>query len=229
MPDFREMTNTTRTGILISLLLCAAPYGCMKPPAKTAAPAPASKPAPPSSANADQFYDSGEYLDAAQAYELYLKENPEAGDRDRAMFRLALSYALAGGEPENFRKSQNLMRTVYTQFPESQYKKTIQVILSLQTDIDRLRVDLSEKSGQIKELSESLEIKDRTIAEKIQLAQDKDKVLLQKDRVIRDKEKIITDRDKALEELEDRILKLTQELERMKRIDLQRRPSRPPS
>ncbi len=201
---------------------------CFHKKTKVTTPSPPPPAVLPSPDSAEKHFKAGEYLGAAQAYEDYLKANPQVRDRDRILFRLAISYALAGGEPDNFRKAQNLLRTLFTQFPDSQYKAEIQYILSLQTDIDRLRVDLSEKGDRVHEQDETIQQQAAALADKDKTIQEKDKVLRDKERSLREKERILNERDKALEEMEDKVLKLTQELERMKKIDLQRRPSRPP-
>ncbi len=222
--------SNLKPGILILVLLLsgAALAAChRKPPVVPAPAAPPTQP-PPSPDTAEKHFKAGEYIGAAQAYESYLKANPKPPDRDRILFRLALSYALAGGEPENFRKAQNLLRTLFTQFPDSPYKAETEYILSLHADIDRLRVDVREKMDRVHEQDEIIQQQARSIDEKDKTILDREKTLKDKDRILREKEKVLNERDKALEEMEDKILRLTEELERMKKIDLQRRPSRPP-
>lgn len=219
----------TASIIPLLLILPAAQAGCFhRPVAVSSIPAPA--PAKPVTGpeDATKHFKAGQYLDAAQAYEYYLRQNPNAPDRDETLFRLAMSYALAGNEPENFRRAQNLLRTQFTQFPDSQYRPAVEYILSLQTDIDRLRVDLREKSDRIREQEEALKIKDSSIAEIGKNIEERENLLRYKDRILREKERILLERGKTIQELEDKILKLSQELDRMKRIDLQRQPSRPP-
>ncbi len=194
----------------------------VKPPA---APPP---PTQPSAEAADRHFKAGEYLGAAQAYEAFLNANPKAQNRDRILFRLAISYALAGGEPENFRKSLSLLRTVFIQFPDSEYKAETEYILSLQTDIDRLRVDLREKSDLVREQNDVLEQQAAALASRDKSILDRDKLLKDKDRLLREKERALAERDKSMGEMEDKLLKLSQELEQMKKIDLERKPSRPP-
>ncbi len=217
-------------GIRVSvlILLCALLPACHRRPAHVTTPAPPAQPAQPTAEAADKHFKAGEYLGAAQAYESYLNANPKLPNRDRILFRLAICYALAGGEPENFRKSENLLRTVFTQFPDSQYRAETDYILSLHADIDRLRVDLREKNDRVHDQDEILQQQAQALADKDKSILDKDKTLREKDRLLREKERALNERDKALSEMEDKVLKLSQELERMKKIDLERKPSRPP-
>jgi len=214
--------------VSVLLLSGAILSACHRKPAGVAAPAAPPPQPPPSADTAEKHFKAGEYLGAAQAYESYLKANPQIPDRDRILFRLAISYALAGGEPENFRKAQNLLRTVFTQFPDSPYRTETEYILSLHADIDRLRVDLREKMDRVHEQDGILQQQAKSMEEKDKTIQDREKALRDKDRILREKERALNERDKALEELQDKVLKLTEELDRMKKIDLQRRPSRPP-
>jgi tetratricopeptide (TPR) repeat protein len=212
------VTFVYRIGLL---LLCLVPAGCHRgTPAAAGLPPPPTFPAPTLEV-AEAFYGAGDYAGATQAYETYLKENPSAEDRDKALFRLAMSYALLGNSPESFRKAQNLLRTLFTQFPRSQYKPEAQYILSLQADIDRMKVDIREKDDLIREQSEA-----PPQVEKVTGA--KDRVNRAGDKALREKDKALREKDKIIQEKEEKILKLTQELERMKKIDLQRAPSRSP-
>jgi hypothetical protein len=222
------MDSAFRNSLLI-LVLCGLPLtGCIhrQPPA-VATPPQAQLPQHTMTA-ADKRFSAGEFLQAAQAYETYLQAGPDVPNRDRAIFRLAISYALAGGEQENFRKTQSLLRTLFTQYPESQYKSVSQYILSLQAEIDLLRVDIREQEDRIREQDASLQEKDGNLEESLKNIQAKEKALREKDRLLRERGRSLGEKDKLLTEMEDKILSLSLELERMKKIDLQRRPARPP-
>lgn len=227
---FEKRRSRLDLKIVVSVLIMSGAIlsACHRKPAQVTAPASPPPAAQPGADSAEKHFKAGEYLGAAQAYEAYLNANPKVQERDKILFRLAISYALAGGEPENFRKAQNLLRTIFTQFPDSGYKAEIEYILSLQTDIDRLRVDLREKGDRVHEQDEVIQQQSATLADKDKTIQERDKAIREKERLLREKERVLNDRNKALEEMEDKVLKLTEELERMKKIDLERRPSRPP-
>jgi hypothetical protein len=224
-----EIERGRRAGVAVVcrialMLLFLAPGGChRRTPAVAGLPPPTPSPAPPTREVAEGSYGAGDYAGATQAYETYLKENPSAEDRDKALFRLAMSYALSGNDPENFRKAQNLLRALFIQFPRSQYKPEAQYILSLQADIDRMRVDIREKDDLIREQSEAPSPK------RVNVPGEKDKISRATNKALREKDKALREKDRIIQEKEERILKLTQELERMKKIDLQRAPSRSPN
>jgi hypothetical protein len=207
--------------ILIGLLLA----GCHRPPPKVAVPAakpPAAAPAPSLFQIGDNHFEAGKYHDAALAYEGYLRENPDGKDCDTALFRLALSYGLDQEAPEGYSKAQKQLILLVTQFPRSEYKPQAQYMLALQGDIERLKVDLRERQSQVPDRIEPP-------AEKAAPVEETDKAQRQKERaLIRQKDKVIQDQEKEIQEQDELIRKLNEELERMKQIDLQRRPSRPP-
>ena len=207
-----------------SILLGLLPAGCHRPPHSVAVPpaVPTATPAPSLLELGDSHFGDAKYHDAALAYEGYLHENPNANDCDAALFRLALSYGLDPEVPEGYRMAQKQLILLVTQYPRSPYKPQAQYILSLQGDIERMRVDLQEKLSQVPDHVEPP-------AEKAAPVDEADKAQRQKDRVlIRQKEKIIQDQEREIQEKDEAIRKLTEELERIKQIDLQRRPSRPP-
>ena len=204
----------------LSLLLA----GCHSKPAKVAAPV--SNPPAPSPSLLDlgeSHLNSGEYADAAESYEAYLRHNPDAADRDKALFRLALCYGLGEDGPDGYRKAQKQLTLLVTQFPRSPYKPQAEYMLSLQGEIDRLKVDMLEKESLLRERNEP------PAEEKTAQTEDTDKAARQNNRAaLRQKDKIIRDKEKEIQDKDELIRKLTEELERMKKIDLGRKPSRPP-
>src|SRR5262245_59377912 len=96
------MRSKCLAALLLSALLAAA--GCHKrtpvvasPPPPPPAPAPA--PVPPAVSvspldQADRAFASANYDEAARGYEDYLRATTSSGQRDDALFHLALTYAL---------------------------------------------------------------------------------------------------------------------------------------
>jgi hypothetical protein len=209
--------------LCLSLLL----FGCHRIPPVAVGPPPSPTPPPTGLEAAENQFYAGEYASATQAYEAYLAENAEVPQRDQALFHLALCYALAGKDEENFTKAQSLLRTLFTQFAHSQYRPEAEYILSLQADIDRMRVDIRERDDRIREQDDALPQIDKTLKEKGQTLREKEIALRQKDRILRQKDKALREKDKVIQDQEDRILKLTRELERMKKIDMRTPPSHP--
>lgn len=145
-------------------------------------------------------FDAGQYLAAAQSYEAYLKENPAAADRDQAFLKLGIAYGLSGDSPQDLARAESQFRALVVQFPKSRYKPEAEYILSLQTDVEKLRLDLQKTEDDLQS----------------------------KDVVIRNQDERLRDRDERIKERDEKIHRLTQQLERLKKIDLEERPSRPP-
>ncbi len=165
------------------------------PPAPTPAPPPDPKPLPPLEPNAppvdyfqqgEEYFESGDYARAVEAYEKFLTGNTVDKNQDRALFHLAISYALPGTPPHDIQKGMTVLKQLVTLFPESPLKPQAQFVLDLQGEIEKLRTDGKEKEERIK------------------------------------------DRNERIREQDERIKRLTSELEKLKKIDMERRPSRPP-
>ena len=161
---------------LVILLLPA--WACRKNPPRIPSP-PAPTPAPSKLEIGNASFNGGLYREAAESYEAFVRENPDAANLDEVLFRLGIAYGLAGSSPENFKNTQNELRALIIRFPKSRYRPEAEYILTLQAEILKLRLN------------------------------------------VRDRDALMLDRD-------ERIRRLTLELERMKKIDLERRPTRPP-
>ncbi len=178
------------------LAMCLVLGACHKKPAKIAV----QPPSPTKLEIGNGNFEAGQYDAAAQSYEAYLKENPAAVDRDQALFKLGIIYGLSGDDPENITRAENQFRALMTQFPQSRYKPEAEYILSLQSDVENLRLDIRKKDDDLRS----------------------------KDVVIKDQDQRLKDREDRIKDRDEKIHRLTQELERLKKIDLDRRPSRPP-
>ena len=199
--------------ILISLSLLLA--ACHKSPPRTTAPLPTpppiSIPAPPPPPNklevGEQKFLAGNYPEAAKLLEAYLVENPNAADIDTATFRLGIAYALVAKTPQDMALAQSRLRVLVSQFPQSIYRPQAQLILTLQSDLEQLRRDIQDREKSILMLDQKLRAENRKVAER---------------------EAGIRDREEKIKERDEKIRKLTQELDQMKKIDIERRPSLPP-
>jgi len=206
-----------RDARLMVLAFCLLAGGCHRKPAPVPAPPPISPPPPATPTSfglGENNYNNGHYSEAAQAYERYLFENPGAPNRDKALFRVGMCYALDGATPQNQQKAQWRFKFLVEQHPTSPYRREAEFILGLQASIDKLNHDLEEKDSSLKEKEASLEASDVTLKVK-------DKALMAREAALKEKDATLKEKDATIE-------RLTRELERMKKIDLERRPSRPP-
>jgi TolA-binding protein len=100
---------------------------------------------------------AGKYQKAAMAFESFLKANPNSEDRDKGLFYLGLSRALAGNTARNPRQAEASFKQLISEFPNSPYRIQAEFVLGLQSQIEKLRSDVKEREERIKKLSEELQ------------------------------------------------------------------------
>jgi tetratricopeptide (TPR) repeat protein len=141
----------------------------LPPPPGPVSPAP--NLVPPAYKAAEQAFEAGKYLEAAKAYESYLRLN-DPDNQDRVHFRLGLAYSLLPDSPQqNVKNARTHFQRLVKEFPDSPYRAPADLILSLLTAIDKLNAShrelrannrelsatVKEQQGKIKQLSEELQ------------------------------------------------------------------------
>jgi chromosome segregation ATPase len=149
---------------------------------------------------AEKSFETGDYAKAAEAYEAYFRDNPSRKNQDRALFRLALAYSFPNNPAHDVQQAVRVLRQLISQFPQSPYALQAKVILSFHEEIERLSLDITQREDRVKLLSSDL------------------------DQLKREVDKLRAD----VRERETRIRFLSNELEQLKKIDMERRPPRPP-
>ncbi len=137
------------------------PKAVTPPPAIPLEPAPIEKTltSPPSNLElGDMNFQLGNYQLAMREYSAALKNNPNAKNRDRILYQLALSRALSGDSNRDWRLAEITLRRLVAEFPKSAYKDQAELILGLQAQIERLRTDVKERDEKIKKLNEELQV-----------------------------------------------------------------------
>jgi TolA-binding protein len=128
-----------------------------KPVSPKPAPLPKTAPAPRNLDAANRNFQAGNYRQAVRDYDAFLKANPKSRNRDEALFHLGLSWALPNDSSRDLRRAQAAFKQLIAEFPTSRYRKQAEFILALQAQIERLRLDVSERDDKIKLLSEELQ------------------------------------------------------------------------
>jgi hypothetical protein len=199
--------------VLILVFLCSGFSACHKAPSKVAVPTPPPMilPAPPSPMNklelGEQQFIAGNYEEATRLLEAFLAENANAAGRDKASFRLGVAYALTAKTPPERARAEAQLKLLVSQYPQSDFRPQAELILSLESDIEQLRRDIFDRDNKILDIAEQLHLENTKASER---------------------EKALRDREEKIKERDEKIRKLTQELDQLKKIDLQRRPSLPP-
>jgi len=124
-------------------------------------PSPIPPPAPPPSPTAyftdgEREFSTGKYLEAAQSYQKYLDLSLDL-NRDRALFRLGMSYALSSTSSLAFQLAQTHFENLIARFPASPYAAEARFVVGLMQEVLRLRADSREKDERIKRLATELD------------------------------------------------------------------------
>lgn len=102
-------------------------------------------------------FRTGSYSKAARSFEAYLRQNPGGPDRDAALFRLGLSFALADGSGRSMRRAEEALKRLVSEFPESLYRGPAEFIIGLQSQVESLKADIKERDAKIKLLGDELQ------------------------------------------------------------------------
>ena len=105
----------------------------------------------------EMYFQVGNYPQAAKALDASVRD-PKAKDRDRALFLLGFSRALAGDNSRDLRHAEAHWKRLISEFPNSIYKGPAEFLLGLQAQIEKLRSDAKERDEKIKNLSEELQV-----------------------------------------------------------------------
>lgn len=128
-------------------------------------PAPEAEPAAPAEEAAEPTlvevgmaqFQAGDYALASQSLEAFLRQHPEAPDREPALFFLGLSRALAQDASRNLLQAEAALRRLAAEFPQSVYRRPAEYLLRLQARIDRLTAEAKEREERVRQLEEELE------------------------------------------------------------------------
>ena len=189
--------------LLIAIALLAG--GCRK---KTASvPTPPPPPAPPNFlAQADAAYTARNYSSATDAYQNFLKANPQAPESDRALFRMAMAYFVKDSPLYDAARALESLRQLTTTLPASPYATEANLYLTLHDEVAAQQQTLAERSRRVEDLMGELarlKLEDGKKAEELQ--------------------KLKAEAARR----EERIRQATSELERLKAIDMRRLPAAP--
>jgi len=191
----RKLRISLPTALLSFALLPLLPWSCQNRPT---AQAPAAPPPPNYLAIGGQHFDAGEYAPAADAFQTYLRGSPAAPDRDRALFRLALTHEFPESPVHDSAQALAELQELLNTYPNSPLRPQAELVLQLHGEADLLRAEVQAREQRIAELTGQLE--QLQTGELEQLRAD-------------------------VSQREQRIQQLTEELDRLKQIDMQRRPA----
>jgi len=101
---------------------------------------------------ADRAFTTGAYDDAIRDYEQGLRLSPPSNEREQALFRLSLAYALRSTNPD-WQRATMLLKQLVDEYPNGVLKPPAALILSLHSDLDQL----AARDQRIRQLTTELE------------------------------------------------------------------------
>jgi TolA-binding protein len=107
--------------------------------------------------DAERDFSAGKYLDAAESYQKYLDLTSLDSNRDRALFRLAMSYALSSTSSLAFQLAETHFENLISRFPASPYSAEAKFVVGLMQELLKLRADSKDKDERIKRLTTELD------------------------------------------------------------------------
>jgi tetratricopeptide (TPR) repeat protein len=137
------------------LALSACKKSVPRVPIVTVPPPPASSPATVAFDEAERVFDAGNYDEACRAFENYLRLNPAGSQRDQALFRLGLAYALRTAA--DWQRASGAFRQIVEGFPASPFKAPANLILTLHYELDQLNASAQQRDQRIKQLTTELD------------------------------------------------------------------------
>lgn len=170
------------------------------------------------SSQADWLFETGEYAQAAKAYESYLESDPDPGPKtSRALYRLGLTYASTEASSYDPQKAAELLKELLEQDPDGIYSLGASVLLGLQEEVLHLRDEVASRRDLVQSL----------VAEHSGLRQELERVegeAGEKDEAVQDLSARIQRLESEIGRLKSDLAQRVEELERLKAIDLETPP-----
>lgn len=137
------------TGKIVFVLLAVSLFlsGCAGKKAKVS-----QQPSPSAFELAEKNYLAGNYTAAIEAYEQALQEN-DRQDRQSALFRLAVSYALRNSSPEDLAKSKSLFDLLIREYPSTPLADQAKLLSSSVQMVRELNASRRQNEEHLQRLS----------------------------------------------------------------------------
>ena len=113
-------------------------------------------PVPKELLEGEKYFRAGNYKQASLSFEKFLAAYPKSKYREPALFYMGLSRAIASDSSRDPLQAEAALRRLITEFPESAYRKQAEYMLSLQSQIDKLKADVKERDDKINLLNDEL-------------------------------------------------------------------------
>ena len=133
----------------IMMLLVAAVGGCQKTPVSVPVPS-----APDYFQEGEQRFQQRDLSGAARLYELYLRGDSEATNREGALFHLALIYSFPDSPVHDPERADGLFRTLLEEFAESPYSAQVRTLLELKAGLENSEDQIGLLQQELEQLKQ---------------------------------------------------------------------------
>jgi tetratricopeptide (TPR) repeat protein len=110
---------------------------------------------------ADKNFREGNYLQAIEDYWAHIDNNPQTEARERVLFNIGLSYALAPRAERNLPGARDTLQRLLHRFPDSEYRSSVKLIMDLIAQVEQLeqqsRDNSARQNSKIEQLQEELD------------------------------------------------------------------------
>jgi hypothetical protein len=159
----------------------------------------------------DRYFEAGQYELAAREYET----DPSIVGNDRGLYRLGLTYAAPGTPVYDPERARDLLAQLETRFPNSKHRATARIIGGVLGEIATLRSELAAGQRQRDAAQQTIKRLEQANAGLL------DTISVQR-RQLRELQEELTRVEAEVEAKDAGLRRLENELERLKRIDLER-------
>lgn len=159
----------------------------------------------------DRYFEAGQYELAAREYEA----DPSLVGSDRSLYRLGLTYATPGTSVYDPERARNVLARFETRFPTSKHRAEAHILVGLLGEITTLRSELAAGHREHDAVEETI----RRLGTANALLQDTVSV---QHRQLQELQEELTRLEAEVEAKDAGLRRLESELDRLKRIDLER-------
>jgi len=189
-------------------------------------PAPVAAVTPPSTLALDaanREFVTGDCVAAARDYERYLDLVPSGGNRDQALLHLGLINSVPDCGRQDWATADGYLKRLLVEFPESPHRITAQLILSMRDQAAQISTEIARLNAEVAQLrGEGTRLRNEITALQNDAAQlrTNSSQLSEQIAVLKGQAEVTT---AELDKKERQIRQLNTELERVIRVDSQRR------
>lgn len=175
--------------------------------------------------SAKREFTAGNYANASRDYERYLELVPSGGDGDQALFQLGVIYSLPDAKFVDWPKATGFLNRLVTDFPQSSFKPAAQLILSVREQSVQLLRDVGRLNDEATQLrADAAQLRAEATQLRADNAQLRSSSTQLTDQIARLKVEAADQLQLEVDKRERTIRQLNTELERLYRIDAERRP-----